>query len=78
MSFAIWSQPPPFTFSPQDREQIYQVGSVWVVTDDPARATQAEVDAVLNAPPKTVTTEEKLASIGLTLDEIKSAILPKA
>lgn len=47
MSFAVWKEKPPFTFEPEDREQVYQVGDVWVVTDDPARATQAEVDAAL-------------------------------
>lgn len=78
MSFAVWQQHPPFKFAPTDKEQIYKVGSVWVVTDVPARATQAEVDAVLNAQARTPTTEEKLNSIGLTVDEIKSAILPKA
>lgn len=49
MSFAIWKQKPPFRFAQEDPEQIYQVGSVWVVTDDPSRATQTEVDKVLNA-----------------------------
>lgn len=37
-------------FAKNDVEQIYQVGNVFVVTDDPRRATQAEVDAMLNAP----------------------------
>lgn len=50
MSFSLWKDKPPFTFDAKDREQIYQVGAVWVVTDDPKRATQAEVDAVINAP----------------------------
>lgn len=50
MSFSIWQQQPPFTFTPTDKEQIYKVGSVWVVTDDPTKATQTAVDAVLNAP----------------------------
>lgn len=51
MSFAVWKQRPPFAFDQKDREQIYQVGDKWVVTDDPARATQAEVDAVLAPKP---------------------------
>lgn len=46
MSFAVWDQHPPFTFDKGDQEQIYQVGDKFVVTDDPARATQAEVDAL--------------------------------
>lgn len=50
MSFAVWNEKPPFAFAKNDREQIYQVGDKWVVTDDPLRATQEEVDAVLNAP----------------------------
>lgn len=49
MSFAVWKEKPPFTFAEGDPEQLYQVGSVWVVTDDPSRATQAEVDKALNA-----------------------------
>lgn len=51
MSFAVWNKPPPFTFQKDDREQIYQVGNVWIVTDDPLRATIANVDAVLNPTP---------------------------
>lgn len=47
MSFAIWNEKPPFEFAPDDVEQVYQVGDKWVVTDDPARATQEEIDAVL-------------------------------
>lgn len=47
MSFAIWNEKPPFEFAENDPEQIYQVGDKWVVTDDPTRANQAEVDAVL-------------------------------
>ena len=50
MSFAIWKEKPPFVFDPEDREQIYKVGDKWVVTDDPTKATQEAVDAVLNAP----------------------------
>jgi len=50
MSFAVWQKRPSFAFAPEDREQIYQVGELFVVTDDPARATQAEIDAVLNPP----------------------------
>lgn len=77
MSFSVWKQVPPFTFKAEDVEQIYKVGSVWVVTDDPARATQAEVDA-LNAQvaaesaPKTVA--QKLAAIGLTVADIKTEL----
>lgn len=72
MSFAVWKQPPPFTFGAADREQIYHVGSVWVVTDDAARATQTEVDKVMNPPPPP-TVAEKLAAIGLTMADIKAA-----
>lgn len=64
MSFAVWKSRPPFTFAPDDREQIYPVGDVWVVTDDPARATQAEIDAVLEAaPPVTPTPVKQLAAL---------------
>lgn len=51
MSFAVWTSPPPF--GPGDLgegEVIYAVGEVWVITDDPERATQAEVDKVLLTP----------------------------
>lgn len=75
MSFAIWQERPPFAFDKTDREQIYQVGNVWVVTDDPAKATQAEVDAVLNPPPTPPKTlDEKLAAVGLTKADIKAAV----
>jgi hypothetical protein len=49
MSFSIWQSLPPFT--PDAPEAVYQVGDVYVVTDDPARATQAEVDAALAVQP---------------------------
>jgi len=51
MSFAIWNQKPPFEEKDlTPGEKIYQVGDKWVVTDDPAKANQAAIDAVLNAP----------------------------
>lgn len=76
MTFAIWKEKPPFTFAPEDREQIYVVGAVWVVTDNPAQATQAEVDKILNpAPPPAKSVAEKLAAVGLTPDDIKTATL---
>lgn len=73
MSFAIWYQKPSFTFKPEDREQIYKVGEVWVVTDDAKLATKSEVDRVRNAAPPSLTVEQKLAVIGLTVDDIKTA-----
>ena len=75
MSFAIWQQEPPFKFNKNDPEQIYQVGSVWVVTNNSKKATQANVDAVLSPPPLPLkTTEDKLAAVGLTLLELKVAL----
>jgi hypothetical protein len=50
MSFAIWPQQPPFTFDKSDKEQIYQVGGMFVVTDQ-GQPTQQQIDAVLNSPP---------------------------
>lgn len=74
MSFAVWMSQPPFKFSPEDREQIYQVGSVWVVTDDPTRANQAEIDKVINqAPVAPSLTNGKLASL-----LVKQGILSQA
>jgi len=47
VSFAVWPSPPPFAASELGPgEAIYQVGDVWVVTDQGA-PTQAQVDAVL-------------------------------
>lgn len=65
MSFAIWQQEPPFKFDEKDPEHIYRVGSVWVVTDDPKRATQAEVDALINAaaPPPALSETGQLAQL---------------
>lgn len=51
MSFAIWKEKPPFVFTPADAEQIYPVGDVWIVTDDPAKATQEYIDALQAAQP---------------------------
>lgn len=73
MSFAVWKSKPPFQFESDDREQVYQVGDVWVVTDDPKRATQAEVDAAL-APPAPLTVAQKLAAVGLTVKELKAEL----
>lgn len=54
MSFAIWNEKPPFEFAADDREQIYQIGEKWVVTDDLAKATQENIDVALKpqAPPE--------------------------
>ena len=64
MSFAIWRQKPPFTFTDKDAEQMYEVGAYWVVTDDPSKATQDNIDAVLNAPqPRPKITNDRLAEL---------------
>jgi uncharacterized protein affecting Mg2+/Co2+ transport len=47
MSFSVWNTEPPFTLKPEEAEQIYRVGAFWVVTDDPSKATQTQVDAVV-------------------------------
>ena len=47
MSFAVWNSPPPV--SAEDLgpgEAIYQVGAVWVVTNQ-GPPTQAQIDAAL-------------------------------
>lgn len=49
MSLSVWNSQPPFDFGPTDAEKIYQVSGKWVVTDDPAKATPAVVDAVLTS-----------------------------
>jgi hypothetical protein len=75
MSFAVWKEKPPFEFGPEDPEHIFPVGAMFVVTDDPARATQAEVDAALNPPPPRVrTVDEKLATLGLTVADLKAEL----
>lgn len=72
MSFAVWKSKPPFEFAEGDAEQVYVVGNVWVVTDDPAKATQAEVDAALA--PKVLSTLDKLEAAGVTLDEVSKLL----
>ena len=47
MSFSIWNERPPFECAADDREQIYQVGDKWVVTDNQAKATQENIDDAL-------------------------------
>lgn len=70
MSFAIWQSVPPFT--PDAPEAVYQVGDVFVVTDDPARATQAEVDAALTVqPPAPRSKEDILAAIAALTAEVQ-------
>lgn len=50
MSFAIWNEKPPFPEADlTPGEKIIQVGDKWVVTDDPSKATQEQIDAVLGA-----------------------------
>lgn len=73
MSFAIWKSKPPFEFAKGDAEQVYVVGGVWVVTDEPHRATQEEVDAAL-APPVPLTALEKLQAAGLTVAELRDLL----
>jgi hypothetical protein len=70
MSFSIWQSLPPFT--PDTPEAVYQVGDVYVVTDDPARATQAEVDAALAVqPPAPRSKEDILAAIAALTAEVQ-------
>lgn len=45
MSFSVWKTLPPFEMLIDDPEQIYQVGDVWVLTDDPDKATPEYVEA---------------------------------
>jgi len=69
MSFALWMVAPPFQESDlSPGEKIYRVGDAFVVTDDPARATQAEVDAVRNAPS---------APAPLTADALAAVLIAK-
>lgn len=63
MSFAVWNEKPPFVFAKDDPEQIYKVGEKWVVTDNPARAIQSEIDAVLNRPPLKKISDGDLAQL---------------
>lgn len=74
MSFAVWSSKPPFEFAAHEREQIFQVGDLWVVTDDRARATQAEIDALLVKAGRKPTVQERLALVGLTVAELKAEL----
>ena len=70
----IYSAEPRFPATDQHPDAVrYQVGANWVdaIGDKP---TQAEIDAVLNPPPRQDTTEQKLALIGLTVVELKAAL----
>lgn len=49
MSFAVWNILPPFAPQPGSADRVYQVGTHWVVTDDPLKATQPNIDAALAA-----------------------------
>jgi len=61
MSFSIWTSAPPFFEGDLTAgERIYQVGAHWVVTDQGA-PTQAQIDAVINAPRTAALTVEALA-----------------
>ena len=70
----IYSAEPKFPATDQHPDAVrYQVGKNWVdaIGGEP---TQAEIDAVLNPPPRQDTTEQKLALIGLTVVELKAAL----
>lgn len=49
MSFSVWKIKPPFELTEDSAEKIYQVGNVWVVTDQ-GQPTQQQVDAALGLP----------------------------
>ena len=61
MSFSLWRTKPAFSESDlTPGERIYQVGAHWVVTDQGV-PTQAQIDAVINAPRTPSLTVEELA-----------------
>ena len=72
MSFAIWNEKPSFTFEPEDREQIYQVGEKWVVTDDATRATQENVDALKQQVTPEPTKAQLLGQINLLIAKVEA------
>lgn len=78
MSFAVWNERPPFAFSKDDPEQIYQVVDKWIVTNDPARATQAEIDAVLAPPVRTQISDGHLAALLVSKKMITEAEIAAA
>ena len=70
----IYSAEPNFPATDQHPDAVrYQVGKNWVDAIG-GKPTQAEIDAVLNPPPRQDTTEQKLALIGLTVVELKAAL----
>ena len=74
MSFSVWNEKPPFDFSADDREQIYEVGARWVVTDDLAKATQENIDLVLNPqePITEPTKAELMVQINLLIAKVEA------
>ena len=72
MSFSVWNEKPPFEFAEDDREQIYEVGARWVVTDDPAKATQSEVDALEIVKPVADTKQSLLAQINGLMAKVEA------
>jgi len=82
MSFSVWTQPPPFAESSLSTgEHIYQVGAVYVITDQ-GPPTQAQIDAALGVDPASQTNAARLAAIdsaiaafsfgGQTLTQLKA------
>lgn len=63
MTFVIWSQPPAFPATDQNPNCVrYQVGAVWVDTDNATPPTQADIDAVY-AP--AIAEQQRLAAVKL-------------
>jgi hypothetical protein len=67
--------PPPFPATDQDRDAVrYQVGKYWVDAIGPA-PTQADVDAILNAPtPKSdvEVLKDRVAALETQMDAVKA------
>ena len=72
MSFAIWNEKPPFEFAADDREQIYEVGDKWVVTDDSAKATQENIDVAIKPQPTEPSKIELLKQINALMAKVEA------
>lgn len=78
MSFAVWTQKPPFAGADLNPgELVYQVGAYWVVTDKGA-PTQQQVDRVVNAETEISNRDQALLDLDAVVKEVPDGPLRDA
>jgi len=70
----IYEKEPDFPATDQHPDAVRYVVGKWVVDAIGGEPTRAEIQAILKPPKVVLTTQEKLADIGITVAELKTEL----